>query len=411
MSNEVYANGMEVSCKAADGKSICAFPDVCFTPPTTPATPPGVPIPYPNTGMASDCTSGSSTVKISGQEVMLKDKSYFKQSTGDEAGSAPKKGVITSVNRGKVYFVVWSMDVKAEGENVVRHLDLTTHNHNPKVGQTPPFLYADRMAMAKGLAECDAARERVRTGCNIDPDNPGKARAKCPSNKGIKDAEASRLKAKRAAEKQKKYARPKKTGFKRSPRWKKAHAKVKKEYKKFATEINKDPCHKALKCFLGPEDPSRCCPGQTPHHLVPQSAIVEEGGRGATGGENVLKTFPDYKSTKAACICVEGPSADMATHMEAHDAWSLHLEGIPEKKATLSYNKGKASAPVIKYEEAVDGAKVSAEAVADHCEPGCIAAQINQNHLGKKKPSKADNNKNVRRTMEREEKSDTEDNV
>ena len=47
MGNEVYANSMEVSCKAAAGKSICAFPDVCFTPPTTPATPPGVPIPYP----------------------------------------------------------------------------------------------------------------------------------------------------------------------------------------------------------------------------------------------------------------------------------------------------------------------------------------------------------------------------
>jgi hypothetical protein len=96
MSNQVYANGMEVACKAAAGKSICAFPDVCFTPPLTPATPPGVPIPYPNTGMASDCSGGSTTVKISGKEVMLKNKSYFKKSMGDEAGAAPKKGVVTS---------------------------------------------------------------------------------------------------------------------------------------------------------------------------------------------------------------------------------------------------------------------------------------------------------------------------
>src|SRR3954465_301455 len=108
MGNEVYANGMEVSCKAGDGKSICAFPDVCFTPPQTPATPPGVPIPYPNTGMASDTSDGSKTVQISGQEVMLKDKSYFKKSTGDEAGSAPKKSVITSKIQGKVYFNAWS---------------------------------------------------------------------------------------------------------------------------------------------------------------------------------------------------------------------------------------------------------------------------------------------------------------
>ncbi|MET0091075.1 MAG: PAAR-like domain-containing protein [Candidatus Thiodiazotropha sp.] len=76
MANKVFANGREVSCKKANGKAICAFPDVCFTPPQTPATPPGVPIPYPNTGMASDTTSGSKKVKISGKEVMLKNKSH-----------------------------------------------------------------------------------------------------------------------------------------------------------------------------------------------------------------------------------------------------------------------------------------------------------------------------------------------
>src|SRR5512140_824790 len=104
MGNEVYANGREVSCKAGSGKSVCAFPDVCFTPPENPATPPGVPIPYPNTGMDSDVTSGSTTVQIGGQEVMLKNKSYFQRSSGDEAGCAAKKGVLTSVNMGKVYF-------------------------------------------------------------------------------------------------------------------------------------------------------------------------------------------------------------------------------------------------------------------------------------------------------------------
>lgn len=147
MSNKVFANTREVSCKQAAGKSICAFPDVCFTPPLTPATPPGVPIPYPNTGMASDTTNGSKTVKISGQEVMLKNKSYFKKSMGDEAGSAPKNGVVTSKNMGKVYFTMWSMDVKIEGENVVRALDLTTHNHAGSMpGNTPPWPYTDAIA-------------------------------------------------------------------------------------------------------------------------------------------------------------------------------------------------------------------------------------------------------------------------
>lgn len=155
MSNEVYANMMEVSCKAAAGKSICAFPDVCLTPPQTPATPPGVPIPYPNTGMASDATDGSSSVKISGQEVMLKNKSFFKKSTGDEAGCAPKKGMLTSKVSGKVYFNAWSMDVKVEGENVVRNLDITTHNHASPPGNSPPQLYADSLVPSAGNTDCE----------------------------------------------------------------------------------------------------------------------------------------------------------------------------------------------------------------------------------------------------------------
>lgn len=162
MSNQVYANHMEVSCKKAAGKSICAFPDVCFTPPQTPVTPPGVPIPYPNTGMASDATDGSSTVKISGQEVMLKNKSYFKRSTGDEAGCAPKKAVVTSKNMGKVYFNAWSMDVKVEGENVVRNLDLTTHNHGSVPGNTTPWPYIDEMSALQGDGACAGVDVKYR---------------------------------------------------------------------------------------------------------------------------------------------------------------------------------------------------------------------------------------------------------
>src|SRR5437016_2980280 len=165
MGCEVYANGMTIACKAAQGKAVCAFPDVCFTPPLTPATPPGVPIPYPNTGMASDTTDGSKTVQVSGQEVMLKNKSYFKTSTGDEAGSAPKKGVVTSTNKGKVYFNAWSMDVKFEGENVVRHMDLTTHNHNPPPGNSPPWLYQDSMAIGDATNPCNTTAEEVEKSC------------------------------------------------------------------------------------------------------------------------------------------------------------------------------------------------------------------------------------------------------
>jgi len=167
MANDVFANGREISCKKADGKTICAFPDVCFTPPENPATPPGVPVPYPNTAFAKDTTSGSKKVKISGQEVMLKNKSYFKTSTGDEAGSAAKKGVITSTNKGKAYFVSWSPDVKVEGENVVRHLDMTTNNHaSPMANESVPWAHVDSMAV--GGHSCKKITEKIHSYDNED---------------------------------------------------------------------------------------------------------------------------------------------------------------------------------------------------------------------------------------------------
>lgn len=164
MANDVFANGREISCKAGAGKTICAFPDVCFTPPENPATPPGVPIPYPNTGFTSDTTKGSKKVKISGKEIMLKNKSYFKTSVGDEAGAAAKKGVITSKNKGKVYFQMWSMNVKVEGENVDRHLDLTTNNHASMPGNTPPWPYIDSVALST------PAQSTKSTKCNHEWD-------------------------------------------------------------------------------------------------------------------------------------------------------------------------------------------------------------------------------------------------
>src|SRR3990170_3686410 len=226
MANQVYANMMEVSCKAASGKAICAFPDVCFTPPQTPATPPGVPIPYPNTGMASDCTDGSSTVKISGQEVMLKNKSYFKRSSGDEAGSAPKKGVVTSKNMGKVYFTMWSMDVKVEGQNVVRHMDMTTHNHGSAPGNTIPWLYADGMDASQIPDKCKKEADTFNEKCGKHVKSHGDGSMNLAgSNKAMCDD---------------------------------------------------GECKEARKCVLTPYNMD-CCDGKTPHHIVPKSQFKQSG--------------------------------------------------------------------------------------------------------------------------------------
>jgi hypothetical protein len=147
MSNEVYANGNEIACKAGDGKVIASFPDVCLSPPSPPAGP--VPVPYPDTSFSKDMQNGSKTVKISGQEVMLKDQSFYKTSPlGDEAATQGLgANVITHVITGKTYFAAWSMDVKFEGQNVDRHIDITTSNHMSMPPGTPtPNPNLDAMA-------------------------------------------------------------------------------------------------------------------------------------------------------------------------------------------------------------------------------------------------------------------------
>jgi hypothetical protein len=138
MAVNVFANGQEIACKAADGTAPAAFPDVCLTPPPPPAGP--LPVPYPNTAKAADTTNGTTTVMIGGQEVMLKDQSTFKQSMGNEpATKAQGMGVVTHTIQGEASFVAWSFDVKFEGANIPRNLDPMLHNEQSNPSNTPPM--------------------------------------------------------------------------------------------------------------------------------------------------------------------------------------------------------------------------------------------------------------------------------
>lgn len=151
--NEVYANGQEIACKAADGRSVACFPDPCWSPPGPPAGP--VVIPYANTAYARDLANGSRTVFISGQPVAKKNQSYLATSTGNEAATrAFGMGVITHTIQGKAYFASWSMNVKVEGLNVCRHQDLMTHNHASVVGNTGTWHYLDQ-ATSDGACKGD----------------------------------------------------------------------------------------------------------------------------------------------------------------------------------------------------------------------------------------------------------------
>ena len=85
--DQTSPNSNPISSKQNVGKSVAKMPDECQTPPSSPAAPPGVPVPYPNNGMVSDTTKGSKEVKVSGKEVQLNNKSYFRKSSGDEPGT------------------------------------------------------------------------------------------------------------------------------------------------------------------------------------------------------------------------------------------------------------------------------------------------------------------------------------
>jgi len=129
----VNVNMRSVVHKGSSGIAT-AFPDVCKTP--APPSPSPIPIPYPNISKSSDTSKGSKKVKMDGNSIMLKD-SEFRMSTGDEAGSAGGN-MVTNKTKGPAKFIMYSFDVKVEGKNVPRQLDIMMHNASAISG-TPPF--------------------------------------------------------------------------------------------------------------------------------------------------------------------------------------------------------------------------------------------------------------------------------
>jgi Domain of unknown function (DUF4150) len=122
MGATVTINSPNTAVHANSAGQSPVFPDVCKTP--APPGPP-IPIPYPNLARSSDAADLSSTVQIDGQKIMLK-SSTFSTSTGDEAGSLG--GVVSNCTRGKAQFIMYSFDIKAEGQNIPRNMDMMKQN-------------------------------------------------------------------------------------------------------------------------------------------------------------------------------------------------------------------------------------------------------------------------------------------
>jgi hypothetical protein len=126
MGQTTFVNSRGVAHKGSGGMST-VFPDVC----KTPAAPSPLPIPYPNIGQSSDTSQGPSSVKTDGQMPMVKGAQYSR-SSGDEAGTLG--GVISSVNMSVCEYLLYSFDVKFEGNNVCRLGDQLWHNKKNILG-------------------------------------------------------------------------------------------------------------------------------------------------------------------------------------------------------------------------------------------------------------------------------------
>lgn len=107
-----------------------------------------------------------------------------------------------------------------------------------------------------------------------------------------------------------------------------------------------EPCLRARKCMLVPYDDSQknlkgpgniakgCCPGQTGHHLIPDSYMFRE--RSCSDGSEAdveskkgkpakEKVCQDYDGDKAPTICVEGTSWHKGSHKAMHQNFEKNL--------------------------------------------------------------------------------------
>jgi len=130
MSVTININGLSLCHKGSNGISTATVPDVCKTP--TPGGP--VPMPYPNISMSSDLANGTTTVTADGGNMIAIKGSDFSRSTGDEPGTIG--GVKSNVNMKASKWILYSMDVKFDGENACRLTDKKTQNNENTVDAT-----------------------------------------------------------------------------------------------------------------------------------------------------------------------------------------------------------------------------------------------------------------------------------
>lgn len=385
MGTNVYANGDEICCKSADGKTTIAFPDTCWTPPTPPAGP--LPVTYPNSASPSSLKKGSSTVRIKRSAIALTDRSYFSTSTGNEpATPALQKGLLTRKIKGKTYFKQWSMNVKVEGKGVCRNLDLMTHNHGGTPGNTAPFPFLDGSASgASGGDPCGVEKDAINEQCNegvTEGENWSDKACSSPLLQ-IKPTTTNPFNSKNDPN-------PDSIVLSKALKSVGLNENAYTDLDSFADAQTEDAknedCLRARKCSLVRYDESSkkgskgseegCCNGQTGHHVIPD-AMASEGG------------CPGYDKNTAPVICVEGTSHHKGSHGDMHGALETILDAGALKKA--KENLTPLSDVRFSMDEVINaGAKSVVQTFLDsRCSEKCIQAQLRSYYKdcsGKMKP-------------------------
>jgi hypothetical protein len=109
--------------KGSNHVSSATIPDVCKTP--SPGGP--VPIPYPNVSQSATLDKGTTTVKADGGMMIAIKGSEFSLSNGDNPGVAG--GVKSSTFMKESTWILYSFDVKMDGQNACRLSDKKFQNH------------------------------------------------------------------------------------------------------------------------------------------------------------------------------------------------------------------------------------------------------------------------------------------
>jgi hypothetical protein len=291
---------------------------------------------------------------ISGQEIMLKDQSTFKTSTGNEAATKSLgMGVVTHTIQGEASFTAWSMDVKVEGANVDRHLDMMIHNEQCYPPNTGPWPYISKAASGKGGA-CGGDIKREKAACANYASGNG-AGSPC-QDAGLMTSAGDLTK-----DQSLNLAKSIQRGGGR------------KKKQDISAKEKAQECVKRRRCLLGPYSPDKnCCPSQTPDHVLPKASFYVSNSSSARlpgwGGDK------GYDPAKAPCMCAEGPNNSWGSHGLRHRYHKNFPPGEDDdpvaKNERMSFDDAKTHA-----------AESSAEVFrASGCSQECIEHQLEQGH-------------------------------